>query len=331
MKPLRKIQSVSLAAALADMVLSRFTVGHVQHHLDMIHSMVENGNLQEGMEELMCYLWEAKSHMLKDQWTQFCEQIVLRHPLTKIIHEDPFSRHAYEQPRGYPGDPALLDYIYDGNSARLPHGTSAIGKALFKSNIQAPSCQAVRARMRLIRRKIDTLAKNMTPRILSVACGHLRELDDSNALKSGRIKEFLALDQDPQAVQRCQREFGQYGVRVLCKAICWLLLNKKQFGEFDLIYAAGLYDYLSDRLAIKLTRHLFNMLSPGGFLLIPNFRPHILGWGYMEAFMRWYLIYRDYNDMQRLWEGIDSNHVSDMQIWEEPNGNIIFLEIQRKD
>ena len=61
--------------------------------------------------------------------------------------------------------------------------------------------------------------------------------------------------------------------------------NKIRCSDPDLIYAAGLYDYLGDAIAIQLTSRLLQMLAPGGGgrLLIANFNPDLRDIGYLEA------------------------------------------------
>jgi len=46
--------------------------------------------------------------------------------------------------------------------------------------------------------------------------------------------------------------------------------------------AAGLFDYLLQRLAQRLTRAMFDLLHPGGRMLVTNFVPLIPDIGYME-------------------------------------------------
>jgi hypothetical protein len=52
-----------------------------------------------------------------------------------------------------------------------------------------------------------------------------------------------------------------------------LLRPGNPLGTFDLIYSAGLYDYLSADVALRLTAKLATMLKPEGRLLIANMLP----------------------------------------------------------
>ncbi len=73
-----------------------------------------------------------------------------------------------------------------------------------------------------------------------------------------------------------------------------------ELGRFDLIYSAGLYDYLSEPIARRLTQRLLGMLRSKGRLLIANFLPGGSGRGYQELFMDWPLIVRDAAELQAL-------------------------------
>src|SRR5262249_8800064 len=108
-----------------------------------------------------------------------------------------------------------------------------------------------------------------------------------------------------------------------------LLRKRVTLGAFDLIYAAGLYDYLVQPLARRLTRLLFDMLRPGGRLLIGNVVPGMQGAGYMEAYMDWWLIYRNACDMHDLAALIPSRLIESARIFEEEQKNITFLELTK--
>ena len=75
-----------------------------------------------------------------------------------------------------------------------------MGTEVYAYTVQAPACESVRARRDLIAEMIDETASVVDrPKVLSVACGHLREAGKSQALREHRIGDFLALDHDTDA------------------------------------------------------------------------------------------------------------------------------------
>jgi hypothetical protein len=67
----------------------------------------------------------------------------------------------------------------------------------------------------------------------------------------------------------------------------------------DLIYSVGLLDYLTDRRAASLVRRLYDLVAPGGLLIIGNMNETPLSnlWP-MEFITDWSLYYR--TDQQML-------------------------------
>jgi hypothetical protein len=49
-----------------------------------------------------------------------------------------------------------------------------------------------------------------------------------------------------------------------------ILAGKFNPGQYDFVYAAGLFDYLAAPVAAALTRRIFDMTAPGGQMLIPT-------------------------------------------------------------
>ena len=97
-------------------------------------------------------------------------------------------------------------------------------------------------------------------------------------------------------------------------------------GLFDLVYSTGLFDYLQQPVARRLVTNLFQLLNPGGRLLVANFLPGIRDVGYMEAFMDWRLVYRDEDALNALFTREDlANH----EFFMGANRNIAYVVVRK--
>ncbi len=79
----------------------------------------------------------------------------------------------------------------------------------------------------------------------------------------------------------------------------------------------------------RLASNLFRMLRPKGRLVIANFLPDIRDVGYMEAYMDWFLVYRNREQMINLTMEIPQAAIRDIILWSEENQNILFLEVKK--
>src|SRR5262249_32038297 len=109
-----------------------------------------------------------------------------------------------------------------------------------------------------------------------------------------------------------------------------LLSRKIQLGQFDFVYATGLFDYMALAAAQRLTWRMFQMLRSRGRLLVANFLPGIPDVGYMEAYMGWKLRFRTRLQIMELSAKIPQSKIHAIHITAEENQNIIFLEITRE-
>lgn len=222
----------------------------------------------------------------------------------------------------------MLDYVYRGLP---PPETSLIGKQVFLGTTRARNGLSVIERRDYLAALIDDAARaTASPRILSVACGHLREAHSSEAARSGAIAALYALDQDPRSLAVVDLEKPKEANIITVNAsVRALLQGELAYSNLNLVYALGLYDYLNDSVAQKLTETLFEMLAPDGKLVLANYAPDCHGGGYMEAFMDWNLIYRDELALQACASRIDSARIAGMKLFRERYGNIVLLEIAK--
>ena len=302
--------------------------------LDRIHqaltSATDTVSVAAAMDQLIWTLHRVRQSMEAATWESFIERC-RNHSLLPIVHEDPFTRRAFEKPRGYAGDAVMLDYIYSLEERIAPPPMSALGQRIFQYTSQAPSSRGVRARRAEVARQLDTLAeRKRRARVLAIASGHLREADLCASIRRRSFGEFIALDTDAESVEFVNDQFGRFGTRSVKADAISLIRGRLDLGEFDLIYSTGLYDYLPARTAQRLTTRLFSMLTRGGRLLLANFVPGIRDDGYMEAYMDWRLIYRDRQDMLRLTQRIEESDLQQVRLFTEDDLNIVFLQLDRR-
>jgi hypothetical protein len=315
---------------LAARTLSKLDAVYNDKLLTSCLRRIERGDVWEAMDQLVKGLEVKRSESSILEWTDF-KQYCLMHPIMGLVHEDPFTERAYRKPRGYAGDAELMDIIYEAEYGHVPRQTSEIGRGIFEYTTNSNACQGVRKRARLVAEIVDRLALEVERAdILSVAAGHLREADLTGALKQRRIGRWVALDSDAESLEEVERCYARYGVETVPGTVRQLLGRKVELGAFDFIYSTGLYDYLQQPLARRLTTRLFEMLNPGGRLVVANFLNGIDERGYMESYMDWQLVYRSHADMLDLAMAVDQEEVDDIRLRADDKRCILFLHISRR-
>jgi len=144
-----------------------------------------------------------------------------------------------------------------------------------------------------------------------------------------KLQEFVAFDQDEASLSVVAREYAHLGVQTMAGSVRHILNGQAKLGQYDFVYAAGLFDYLNDQAAAALTCRMFEMTRPGGLMLIPNFLTGVRDCGYMEAFMDWRLIYRNDADMWALASALPRSAVADCQVFDDSDDAITFLLVSK--
>ena len=284
-------------------------------------------DIHGGMDSLRASIRTLRSRLSPDEWSSFGEQ-ARRHPLHGLLLESPFTRRAFMKPRGYAGDAVLMDLIY--GIAPPGDDLSPLGGMLYGYEFDAPCFQSVRTRRAILAREIDKVAASRpNASVLSVASGHLREIEWSHAGRSGSVA-ITAIDQDRDSLDCISRDYRRYRLSTMPVTIGDLLRRSVRFEDVDLVYAAGLYDYLEDDLARALTTTLFRTLGPGGRLLIANFTPATHDAAFMETFMDWRLIYRTPESVRSLAAAIDQDEIATIEQFSDENQHVTYMRLVRR-
>jgi len=283
----------------------------------------------------------------------------------EIVQEAPFYWRIIHKPRGYAGDAQMLAFIYRNTY----EGTTPFGTLLHKHITLTETCQSVRNRKDYL---FEQILKTEGGNILSLAAGSAWEIRDVlESAPEGRFR-FLALDHDIETLKlfrisgnlhfryalanafhiirgnyltACPRPLWEAscsprsdfkGIRRFWAPLKYELKRIKE-DNYDLVYAAGLYDYIKtfpddhSKGAIALTKNLFSFVKTGGTLIIGNLtfcippKDRFM----MDYVYDWRLIYRNKEEMLALARSIPAKQIRNIQIDEEPLGINYFLKIEK--
>lgn len=291
-----------------------------------LDAIVAGGHIEASWRAVFDELDFQRATLSPGRWRELATSI-REHELFSHAMDEPVTHRSFTKPRGYAGDAVTMDMLYspdDAASGAPPAASERLSRVLLH---QAPAV-GVRERRASMARNLTSLQRQRRgARVLSVACGHMREA--AAATRSGRgFSRLVGLDQDGESLSEVRRSLAGSPVETVERSVRTLLRGDSDLGEFDLIYSMGLYDYLEERTAMRLTRALFQSLRPGGRLLIANFLPIPMR-GYMEAFMDWWLIYRTPVDLARLTGELDSTSIAASSVSSDSAGTIAWLDVRR--
>lgn len=239
------------------------------------------------------------------------------HPLHSVLLEDPYTAQAFHKPRGYAGDAMVLDMIYDQVP---PKGVTARGRELFATTTAYPVAQAVRSRRKLAADLIEEACSNGL-RICSLACGHMRELDN---LMGRDCANITAIDQDGLSVDFVRRRHPSVDVKQM-NVFAFLRSAISRGEKFDLIYSLGFTDYCDQRAMDLLYRLISRCLAKDGIIFIANFAPNHLAQGWLEACLDWRLIYRD----EAVMRGHAETHGLECELWRDDTRSVVYSRMTR--
>lgn len=237
----------------------------------------------------------------------------------------------YSKPRGYAGDYLTIAKIYENR----PSGAGRIGWLIDQCFLERPSAKAVRNRRHLLRKLIFeamTPQAGATTRVTSFACGPAQEIFDTyEQLECKASLQVNLVDLDLQALafvadkRDCLKLTGNIQLHNgnmihLAAGRQKLPLQAQHF-----IYSVGLIDYFGDQLVVKLINFAYDLLAPGGTLVLGNFHPRNGDKALMDYVLDWKLIHRDEAAMHKLFAGSRFGKPAD-KIHFEAEGINLFAE-----
>lgn len=220
----------------------------------------------------------------------------------------PFFDRSFGKLRGYPGDFETIEMIYRCR----PSGASLSALIFDDYYLHTVAAQSVRNRLAFL---VEWLAEQVqmrsaagrhAVRLLSLGSGPARELVVLSQRRAfAQAVQVTCVDLDAEALRYARDRIGDRlnGRAEYRRANVLRYLtapDRPQPG--DVIYAAGLFDYLDVAQAARLISECFDLLAPDGALLIGNFcvelpaNERVL----IEWLLDWRLLYRSEEDYRAI-------------------------------
>ncbi len=284
---------------------------------------------------------ELELHELVDGFTEEEHALHRRHYNQRIypyLQESLFLKRAMDKPMGYAGDYEMMSMLYRDHA----EGHSFFAWLMNAYGINVRAAQAVRNRRNLLTAAILEAVDSHDAervRIASVGCGPANEIQTllEQRPQLGKKLEIVLIDQEPRSIAFCERMLAplipRTGVKahVVRESIRKLITDpslRTALGTCDLVYSAGLFDYLEDKAFVHLARTLLSSLSEQGHLLIGNFAIGQPSRWFMEYCSEWFLIHRTPEQLMSLGEAAGAERRA-MSIMAEPSGINLFLDVRR--
>ena len=229
---------------------------------------------------------------------------------------------AFQKPHGYAGDFEIIDRIYEQRVST--------NEVLSKWDVfyhQLHATRAVRNRKQYFKNLVEkTQKRNGCALVLNVGSGPCFDLYEYLSEKKSNKVSFECLDMDKNAI-----EYGSSICDNYLKNVTFINKNAFRFQpnyQYDLVWSAGMFDYFSDKLFVRLLNRMYGLVKKGGELVIGNFSTNNPSRDVMEVITQWYLHHRNEETLidLALQAGIDKKNIV---VNREETGVNLFLHIEK--
>jgi len=246
-----------------------------------------------------------------------------------------FMDRATKKPSGYPGDFKTIEAVYDGICL-----SDGIGEYLDHNFFSAALAKAIVNRKDWMANWLLSRLGGRTGdlRMLNVASGSCREWFEVMQ-KKPRLEgvELTCLDQDGDSLSYSKERMESFssGLKitpvkdnVLKIALAKKERNIEKYGQFDVVYSIGLYDYLPDNVLSRLISSQNALLKDNGRSIFAfkdreRYNPTRYDWT-----CDWKFVPRNPQGIEKLLREAGAD-TSAMDVSREPSGVIIFYETKK--
>ena len=271
-------------------------------------------------------------------------QVYVRRQLQPLLLCAPFANRAVTKPMGYAGDYGIVNMILDD-----PHqGDSLYAKIMHRWFVKQPPAEAHRNRVKYLTARLHeeslraARSARKTMRAYNVGAGPAREVQDFMAEHDlSNAADFTLVDfseetlaHGKKVLEASRAKHGrQTQLRFVRKSVAQLLKSEGKIArrtldqQYEFVYCAGLFDYLTDAVCREFMDVLYEMVAPGGLLVATNVDAGNPIKHWLAYVLEWPLIYRNHADMAALRPGKAA--VDDTRIVSDITGVNIYIEVRK--
>lgn len=326
----------------------RFFTNYVRLYVEKIIELTQEIDFgtcsQEEAEKTFFFLTDNIMQKAEELERVITQRVILkkirqtfRKLVSSWIYKGNIVKRALNKPRGYPGDYATLEMIYNNQSL-----SERIGRCSDKYFLENEYAIAVKNRREKMKELLADFIKNSnlpSINILNLGCGSSREVKEllfNCDFINKKQLNFILIDQDQEALDFSKESLKEAPPNIkfkfLKQDILSLLKNetcKDELGIYSLIYSIGLADYLPDRLLKRLMQFCIGLLSVGGNFIIAHKDIGRCDPVHPNWFCNWRFYSRNENDLINLVKAIDISNFKIDMIVREQSERILFLTVKR--
>jgi extracellular factor (EF) 3-hydroxypalmitic acid methyl ester biosynthesis protein len=271
------------------------------------------------------------------------QEFVRRH-WHRLFLNAPFAHRTFHKPLGFAGDYEMMNMIHRNQ----PEGRSLYDKLIHQLLVSQWPALSVRNRIAHLKKNLVSETARVArtgkrAQILNIGCGPAWELQDffrESALS--HEADFTLLDFNQETLgyasgqlDALQKQHARRAkISTVNMSVHQLLRRSIRQGHlgldgnFDLIYCAGLFDYLSQSTCAELVHLFHESLRPGGLAVVANMNDAKPFRNFIEFVLDWQLIYREPREVGAF---APENLRDRSTVLAEPATVNLFLHLRRHD
>jgi len=259
------------------------------------------------------------------------------HPL---ILRSPFIHRTFYKPIGYAGDYEMVNMMLRDPREGENLYTQLVNSFYLKVSATTAHRNRIDVLLQLLKDKSKLAeTENRTIKAFNIACGPAIELQRFVAEKQSASCQINLLDFSQETLNYTREKLNQANINpeiltfnYVLKSVHTLLKEassdsqQENYNTYDVVYCAGLFDYLSDKVCSRLLKLFYNWTKPGGIVIATNVHADTDCRGTMEHIADWYLVYRNEKQLQQL-----AMNYGTSRVYAEETGFNIFLGIKKPE